>query len=434
MVKRLCRWKIYLLNIGRLLANNYLGWNATADNLENKINITGTTIPSYAGNTNRFVRINGTASDLTYYDLFGGSNAFTGNNTFSGNIAAPQLPDIQALALSASVAANALTVNALHSDELGTSSTPSATKTPKIKFRSATLTNGFKLTRSITAALSITIPSGTTLGTLAAYTLPIHVYALDNAGTIELALSLKGNIDTNVLQSTTAISGGTSPVLLYSTTERSNVAIAYLGQLIAPQTTAGTWATAHTSIVSCVQSLNKFVTLLDSTVSAVASVALTSFNANLFANIRIQGINIIPATDDTELILRVSVDNGSTYLAGTSYAMSGLIVTSAATTDVANISSAGFSAILLASVAATGGISNVTTDIGWNGEINCKNLGATTQKAFSYQYIYSPGGGVNYSVSGGGYCSTTSVVNGLQLLMATGNIASGRIIITGELT
>ena len=104
------------MNIGRLLANNYLGWNATADNLENKINITGTTIPSYAGNTNRFVRINGTASDLTYYDLFGGSNAFTGNNTFSGNIAAPQLPDIQALALSASVAANALTVNALHSD------------------------------------------------------------------------------------------------------------------------------------------------------------------------------------------------------------------------------------------------------------------------------------------------------------------------------
>lgn len=61
-------------------ANKYLGWNATANNLENKINITGTTIPSYAGNANRFVRINGTATDLTYYDLFGGSDAFTGNN------------------------------------------------------------------------------------------------------------------------------------------------------------------------------------------------------------------------------------------------------------------------------------------------------------------------------------------------------------------
>jgi hypothetical protein len=325
--------------------------------------------------------------------------------------------DRQPPVLTASVAANALTVTAARGS---------------LEFRNATLTNG-AITTLYNSSASITIPSGTTLGTLAAYTLPIHVYALNNAGTIELALSLKGNIDTNVLQSTTAISGGTSPTALYSTTARSNVAIAYLGQLIAPQTVAGTWAAAHASIVSCAQSLNKFVTLLDSTVSAVASVTLTSFNANLFKNIQIQGVNIIPVTDDVELLLRTSTDNGATYDAGTGYSTTGFAPTSAGGSLLAGLSSSAFSGILLADSTVNFGLSNVATDLGWNGVINAGNLGSGVHKELDYKCKYSFDGTTIISANGGGMRRTTSVVNGLQLLMTSGNIASGRIIITGEL-
>lgn len=346
------------------------------------------------------------------------NHLFEGNVTFRGGVTLNNpVPSV-------AVAANALTLTV---------------KGGTFRFRSATATSGDISTLTNTGSLAITIPSGTTLGTTNTYTQPVHIYALNNAGTIELAFSLHGEIDTTVVQSTSAISGGTSPVTLYSTTARSNVPIVYLGRMVASQTTAGTWASAPTVLSLCPQDLRGYVTLLDSTVSGVASVTLTSFNANLFKNIKIQGINIIPATDDTELLLRTSTDNGSTYDAGTGYSTTAQATSSAGGSSLAAWSGSAYSGILLGDSTAGLGISNVATDLGWNGTINASNLGSGVHKEFDFKCKYSYDGTILLNANGGGMRRTTSVVNGLQLLFAqagvtpSGNIASGRIIITGEL-
>lgn len=338
------------------------------------------------------------------------NHLFEGNVTFRGGVTLNNpLPSV-------AVAANALTLTV---------------RGGTFRFRSATATSGDISTLTNTGSLTITIPSGTTLGTTNTYTQPIHIYALNNAGTIELALSLHGEIDTTVLQSTTAISGGTSPTTLYSTTARSNVPIVYLGRMVASQTTAGTWAAAPTALSLCEQDLKGFVKLLDTTASSSASITLTNINFNLFTRIEIEGINLVPATDDTELYLRTSTDNGSTWDA-TGYSCAGLVVTSTPATDATGFSSSAAAAIILASVNATAGLSNNGADLGWNGKIIGRNLAASSvYKSFTYDYVYSIDGTATFAVTGGGQRRSNTAVNGIQLVMASGNIASGRVIITG---
>lgn len=149
--------------------------------------------------------------------------------------------DLLNLAISATVAANALTI-ALK-DKAG--SDPSAGSPVKIAFRNATETNGTYNLRSVTGALSVVVSSGSTLGHESAIPYPIYVYALDNAGTVELAVSTTLQPQSRI-QSTTAEGGAgasDSPSVIYSTTARTNVPIRLIGKLISNQTTAGTWAT-----------------------------------------------------------------------------------------------------------------------------------------------------------------------------------------------
>lgn len=137
--------------------------------------------------------------------------------------------------LSASVAGNALTI-ALKT-QAGTD--PTSRDVSKISFRSSTLTSGAFNQRSITSALSITIPSGTTIGTVNASATNIYVYAMDNAGTVVLAVSLSPFSDKTV-QSSSAISGGSSASTLYSTAAQSNLPIRCLGKILISEATAGT--------------------------------------------------------------------------------------------------------------------------------------------------------------------------------------------------
>lgn len=158
-----------------------------------------------------------------------------------------QPDEITNLGLSASVASNALTVTLR--DSAG--STPSATSPVTIGFRSSTATSGTPVRRQVTGALSMVVSSGSTLGHVSAVSNFIHVYAIDNAGTVELAVCSLRIPDNGTLVSTTAEGGAgaaDSESTLYSTTARSNVAIRYLGRLRSNQTTAGTWAAVPTEI------------------------------------------------------------------------------------------------------------------------------------------------------------------------------------------
>lgn len=140
-------------------------------------------------------------------------------------------------AVGASVAANALTV----------------TLDPTtLDFRSSTLTSGAVNSRSISAQLSLTVPSGATLGTANATQARLVLVAIDNAGTVELAVTnLAGgiNLDETTLISTTAISAGaTAANVIYSTTARTNVPFRVVGFVDITEATAGTWATAPTLV------------------------------------------------------------------------------------------------------------------------------------------------------------------------------------------
>src|SRR5712691_5198682 len=138
----------------------------------------------------------------------------------------------------ASVAANALSlaVKTIAGDD------PSAAD-PVLFFMRDTAANlpGNILVRIATAALSVTVPSGATLGHVSARDQQIFVYALDNAGTTELGVSNKFFDPSVRKQSSTTIgAGSTDPATIYSTTGRSNVAWKPLARCVSNQTVAGT--------------------------------------------------------------------------------------------------------------------------------------------------------------------------------------------------
>ena len=139
--------------------------------------------------------------------------------------------------ITASVGASALTV----------------TLNPTIlNFRDTPLTSGTINTRTVAAAISVVVPSTATLGTVSAQQSRLVVIALDNAGTVELAVvNIAGgnNLDETTLISTTAISAAAaSASVVYSTTARTSLPFRVVGYIESTQATAGTWATAPTTI------------------------------------------------------------------------------------------------------------------------------------------------------------------------------------------
>ena len=159
--------------------------------------------------------------------------------------------DVQNLGLTTSVSSNALTIALKQAD--GSTDPSTGGSAVKIAFRSSTATTGGYNLRSVTSSLSVVIPSGTTIGTISAIQHYLWIYALDNAGTVELAVSMQGNFDEGSVQTSSAISGGSSNRTLYSTTARSNVPIRLIGRIIITEATAGTWASNATEVTPTVQ-------------------------------------------------------------------------------------------------------------------------------------------------------------------------------------
>lgn len=140
--------------------------------------------------------------------------------------------------ISASVGSSALTISA---------------SALSLDFRSATLTSGAVTTVSGTPS-NLVISSGSTLGTVSAQQSRIAVLALNNAGTIELAaVNISGGTsltETGVISTTAEGGAGAadSATVVYSTTARTNVAYRVIGYIESTQATAGTWATAPSTI------------------------------------------------------------------------------------------------------------------------------------------------------------------------------------------
>ena len=121
-----------------------------------------------------------------------------------------------------------------------------------LNFRSTPLTSGTINTRTVATAISVVVPSTATLGTVSAQQSRLVLLALDNAGTVELAVvNIAGgnNLDETTLISTTAIAAGSNTAnVIYSTTARTSLPFRVVGYVESTQATAGTWATAPSTV------------------------------------------------------------------------------------------------------------------------------------------------------------------------------------------
>lgn len=181
----------------------------------------------------------------------------TGNNVLDDNDTATLLANMTAalnassqaqlnnLTIAPSVAGGALTIAVkTRSNVNATASFPIL-----VGMRSATLASGLYLQRTISAALSMVISSGSTLGQVSAQPSKIFVYLIDNAGTLELAVS-HSYYSEDQLVTTVAEGGGTatSASAIYSAAVRTGVPIRLIGTLTNTQATAGTWATVPSQV------------------------------------------------------------------------------------------------------------------------------------------------------------------------------------------
>lgn len=209
--------------------------------------------------------------------------------------------------ITASVASNALTV----------------TLNPtSLAFRSSTLSSGTVNVRQVTSAISMTVSSGSTLGTVNNTASRIVVLAIDNAGTVELAVvNLAGGnqLDETNLISTTAEGGAgaaDSNNVIYSTTARSNVPYRVVGFIDSTQTTAGTWASAPTTIqgvggqaLAALSSLGFGQTW--QTVTASRALATTYYNTT---GKPIEAIISSGGASGTAVTLRLSINGGTAFV------------------------------------------------------------------------------------------------------------------------
>jgi hypothetical protein len=189
--------------------------------------------------------------------------------TFEGGGSMTRPSELGIQPITATVASNALTV----------------TLNPTtLDFRSTTLGSGTVTTVTLAAAASVIVPTLATLGSISGQISRIAVLAINNAGTIETAVvNILGNNDLSEtgLISTTAISGSaTASNVIYSTTARTSVAYRVVGYVESTQATAGTWATAPSTIQG-----QGGLALPESLIKTGVSVATTSGTSIDFTNI-----------------------------------------------------------------------------------------------------------------------------------------------------
>lgn len=173
--------------------------------------------------------------------------------SFSAIASRDQSYEISNLTLTATVAANALTV-ALKTKA---GSDPSAGSPVVVGFRNATSATGDYTQVSTTSALSVVVSSGSTLGTTSGQAFYLYIYGIYTGSAMVLGVQGLGpTIDEGSVVSTTAEGGAGAADLsgtIYTTSAQTNKPARLLGRILMTQATAGAWASGATEI-----SLNPF--------------------------------------------------------------------------------------------------------------------------------------------------------------------------------
>jgi hypothetical protein len=152
--------------------------------------------------------------------------------------------------ITASVGSNALTI----SIKTKAGADPSTSEPVLVLFRNATAGTGDYTVISITAATSIVISSGSTLGTSSGVASRLWIVGFNDAGTFRLGvinLSTYVKIGDDVIASSTAEGGlgaADSAGVYYTGMAVTSKPMKVLGYIESTQSTAGSWATAPSKI------------------------------------------------------------------------------------------------------------------------------------------------------------------------------------------
>lgn len=245
--------------------------------------------------------------------------AISTNHIKDGVVTLAKLDSVSAVSLgalmnasfTATVGANALTF-ALKA-AVGT--TASATNPVKIPFRSSTATDGAPVVRSVTGALSVVISSGSTLGHTSANPWNAYLYAIDNAGTVELAVSTK-LYDEGSVQSTTAeggAGGADSASALYSTTARTGVPIRLIGRIVSTQAAAGTWATSPSELALAPFARPQAIPQSEVWLSSITGYGVTSTEIRTFGTVSLNVGTAITYTSDADQGDKFTINENGIY-------------------------------------------------------------------------------------------------------------------------
>lgn len=208
--------------------------------------------------------------------------------------------------LSAAVNANALTITL--TGAVGTAL--SATNKAQFAFRSATATDGTTSVVDATADLTLTISSGSTLGTTSGAAARLWVVLFNDAGTLRLGLvncstatAIYPLADDSLASSTAEGGAGAadSAGVIYTVTAVTAKAMRVLGYLEITEATAGTWATAHTKLQLWQTGMklpNDIVQSTRNTISTLVS-GNTIFPADNTIPQNTEGMSILDATPIT---------------------------------------------------------------------------------------------------------------------------------------
>jgi hypothetical protein len=206
-----------------------------------------------------------------------------------------------------------------------------------LDFRSATIGSGTVTSLVVANAISLTIPSGATLGTVNLQPSRLVVLCFNNSGTPILAVTnISGglNCDETVPITTTLISAGsTAATIAYGSVGiGTNTAFRVVGYIESTQATAGTWATAPSTIqgmggqaLTAMGSIGYGQTYTN--VSGSRSFAVTYYNTTgkpLFLSVSIQ--NLTTALDSLSLYINgISIQYTVGYGASWTYSLTAII-------------------------------------------------------------------------------------------------------------
>lgn len=196
----------------------------------------------------------------------------SGNVTYANAAATNSSAFVLNTSIAASVAANALTIAI--KDSTGADATGGSKV--QVAFRNATSTTGTYSIVNLSAALSVVVPDATGLGLTTGATSFLYVYLINNAGTIEAAVS-PNLFDEGSVVTTVAVSGGSSLTSMYSTTARSGVAHRLVGRIQIVLAASTHWSNSPTEVSNSPFKPTRQLAYASQTSSA--SITATSFGA-----------------------------------------------------------------------------------------------------------------------------------------------------------